>query len=157
MLYSSIDIYLIENIKIKLERRDRMKRLAGLLLAITLLIVFSSSAYAQNPAAKLGRGVVNSLTGLWELPKDILTTYKSEGGPKALTIGFARGLVMGVYRTLVGLYEVVTFVIPAPAGYRAITDPPTLITSQTLEAENPGMRKDFRPLSSEYEGKTRRK
>ncbi|MBL7068959.1 MAG: exosortase system-associated protein, TIGR04073 family [Candidatus Omnitrophica bacterium] len=134
-----------------------MKRIGSVILVMTLVISLASSAYAQTPAVKLNRGLVNALTGLWELPVDVLRTCKQEGAPKGLTVGLVRGLVMGVYRTLVGIYEVVTFPVPAPAGYRPITDPPTLLTSETLEPANPEMRGDFRPLSSAYEGTTRKK
>jgi len=134
-----------------------MKRIGIVILVMTLAVSLASSVYAQTPAAKLGRGLVNTLTGLWELPVDVLKTCKAEGAPKGLTIGLMRGLVTGVYRTLVGIYEVVTFPVPAPAEYRPITDPPTLLTSETLEPANPEMRGDFRPLSSSYEGKTRKK
>ena len=72
-----------------------------------------------------------------------------------LTVGLARGIGWGVYRTLVGVYEIMTFPIPAPAGYEAITDPPTLLTSDTLQPSDPAMRSDFRPLSDEIEGKTK--
>jgi len=134
-----------------------MKRLTSVLLAIALITSFASAGYAQNPPAKLTRGLVNTFTGIWELPINVLKMCKSEGAPKGLTIGVVQGVAWGVYRTLVGLYEVVTFPIPAPAGYAAITDPATLLTSETLETGDPSLRGDFRPLSSEYEGKTRRK
>ena len=133
-----------------------MKSIVSVLLAITLLITFTSMGYAQSPPAKLGRGLVNTLTGFLELPLNVLRTYKSDGWPKGLTIGFARGLAMGVYRTLVGIYEVVTFVIPMPKDYSAITTPPTLLTSETLVPGYPAARKDFRPLSSEYGQQTPR-
>lgn len=133
-----------------------MKRIASVLLVITLSISFATAGYAQNPPAKLGRGLINTLTGMWELPVNILKTCKSEGAATGLTVGLVRGLVLGVYRTLVGVYEVVTFPIPAPADYKAITVPPTLITYETLERADPAMRKDFRPLSGEIEGTTRK-
>lgn len=133
-----------------------MRRIASIVLVMAFVVTIVSPVSAQTPAAKLGRGLVNTLTGLWEWPVDILKTTKAEGPAKGLTIGFARGLATGLYRTLVGVYEVISFPVPAPAGYESITNPPTLITSDTLEAENPTMRKDFRPLSSEYEGKTKK-
>lgn len=134
-----------------------MRRIASIVLVMAFVVTLVSPVCAQTPAAKLGRGLVNTLTGLWELPIDVLKTCKAEGAPKGLTIGVGRGLVTGLYRTLVGVYEVISFPVPAPAGYEPITNPPTLITSDTLEADNPTMRKDFRPLSTELEGKTEKK
>ena len=130
-----------------------MKKLIGVFLVLALVICFTSSGYAQTPQAKLGRGLINTLTGIWEVPIDVLKTCKSEGAPKGLSIGLVRGLATAAYRTLVGLYEVVTFAIPAPADFAAITNPAILLTAETLEMADPSMRKDFRPLSSELEGK----
>ena len=65
-----------------------------------------------------------------------------------LTVGLGKGLALGAYRTLVGLYEIVTFAIPMPAEYSAITDPPTLMTSETLEEEDPSLREDLLPPGS---------
>ncbi len=133
-----------------------MKHIVGILLVITLITGFASLGYAQNPGVKLGRGVINTLTGIWELPINVLRTYKSEGGPKGLSIGVTEGFLAGLYRTMIGVYEVVTFPFPVPPGYEAITDPPTLLTYETLEEADPASRKDFRPLSSEYEEQTPR-
>jgi putative exosortase-associated protein (TIGR04073 family) len=134
------------------ERRDIMKRIASLLLVAVLITTFTTAGYAQTPQAKLGRGLANTLTGLLEVPLQTIRTCEADGAPKGLTIGLARGVVLGIYRTLVGIYEVVTFPIPAPADYRPITEPPTLLTSETLVPEDPSMRSDFRPLGSQLEG-----
>ncbi len=131
-----------------------MRKIGSIILAIAFIASFVTAGYAQSPPEKLGRGLVNTFTGFWEVPSVMLRMCKSDGAPKGLTIGLGRGIAMGLYRTLVGVYEVLSFAIPAPAGYEPITDPPTLITSETLEPDNPTMRSDFRPLSSEYEGKT---
>lgn len=130
-----------------------MKRIVGVFLVITLIIAFASVGYAQNPPAKLGRGLLNTFTGLWEIPVNVIRTCKSEGAPMGLTVGLAKGVAWGLYRTLVGVYEVITFAIPYPPDYSAITDPPTLLTSETLVPEDPAMRSDFRPLGSEIEYK----
>ena len=132
-----------------------MKRVVSLLITIALITSFTTLGYTQTPQAKLGRGLVNTLTGLLEIPSNELKTCKSDGAPIGLTVGLAKGIALGLYRTLVGVYEVVTFALPAPAGYEAITDPPTMLTSATLVPEDPSMRSDFRPLAEEVEGKTR--
>lgn len=129
-----------------------MKRLVSLFMVVALIVSFSSVGYAQNPPAKLGRGIVNTLTGFWELPIKILKTCKSDGMPVGLTVGMAKGIGWSLYRTAVGLYEIVTFPIPAPAGYEAITDPPTLLTSETLEPDDPSMAINFSPLKKELSG-----
>jgi len=134
-----------------------MKRLTSLLLVIALVLSVAHVGYAQTAPKKLGRGIINTLTGIMEVPADVLKTSKAEGVPMGITVGLGRGLVKGICRTLAGLYEIVTFPIPAPAEYAPITDPEILLTSETLKMEEPSMRSDFRPLSSELEGKTVRK
>ena len=127
-----------------------MKKVIGILVVIMVLAV-ASSAFAQDPGSKLFRGLINTATGFLEFPITVYKTSVNDGYPKGLTYGLARGLVNGVYRTLVGLYEIVTFPIPAPAGYESIMDPETIFSGETLESANPSMRSDFRPLSSELE------
>lgn len=129
-----------------------MKRIASVFLTITLIVGLASTGFAQDPTAKLTRGAVNALTGLLEVPATVLKMCKNEGAPKGLSTGLLTGLVMGVRRTVVGLYEVLTFAIPVPAGYKAMTDPETLLTSETLQMEDPSMRSDFRPLGAEISG-----
>ena len=134
-----------------------MKRIACLILVIALITGITTSGYAQNPPVKLGRGILNTLTGFWEVPSQMLRTCKNEGVPKGLTIGLAKGIAWGLYRTVAGLYEIVTFVIPIPFGYEPITDPAILLTEETLEMDDPAMRGDFRPLEEEISGKSGRR
>lgn len=126
-----------------------MKKILSVLLIFTIISI-APAAYAQDPGSKLLRGVVNTVSGFLELPFTIYKVSKAEGYPTGLTLGLGKGLVNSVYRTVVGLYEVVTFPIPAPAGYESILTPDTLL--ETLETDNPSMRKDFTPLSSELKG-----
>jgi len=125
-----------------------MRQILSILIVVAIISV-ASLAYAQDPGTKLCRGFVNATTGLLELPITIFKTSKNEGYPTGLTLGVGEGLFNGVYRTLVGVYEVITFPIPAPAGYKAVLSPDTLWTSETLHKENPKMRSDFSLLSDE--------
>lgn len=131
-----------------------MKKAVSLVIVTVLLVSFSSVSYAQNPPVKLGRGILNVLTGFWEVPLNMIRICKSDGMPKGLTIGLAKGVGMSLYRTVVGVYEILSFAIPAPADYAAITDPPTLMTSETLNPEDPSMRGDFSPLRDDIQGKS---
>jgi len=73
---------------------------------------------------KLGRGVANMLTFPLELPNQMTKINKSDGPVAALTYGFMKGCVAGVFRLIVGVYEVISFPIPLPEFYRPImTDP----------------------------------
>ena len=125
-----------------------MKHVFSVVLVLTIIFL-ASSAFAQDPGSKLFRGLLNTTTGFLELPITIWQTSKNEGYPTGLTIGLGKGLVNSVYRTLVGVYEVVTFPIPAPAGYESILTPGTLWTGETLENADPAMRGDFKPLGAD--------
>ncbi|MEE8360222.1 MAG: exosortase system-associated protein, TIGR04073 family [Candidatus Omnitrophota bacterium] len=128
-----------------------MKKIISIVIAVCFIVSFTSLGYAQNAPAKLGRGILNTLTGFWEVPLKMIRISKVEGMPMGLTIGLLKGLGWGVYRTGVGIYEILTFAIPAPAGYESIMDPATLFTSETM-AGDPSMRSDFRPLSDQLSG-----
>jgi putative exosortase-associated protein (TIGR04073 family) len=125
-----------------------MKRVVSIILAIALITSFTSLGYAQNAPTKLGRGILNTFTGLLEVPLKVIRISKSDGMPIGLTLGLAKGIGWALFRTSVGIYEVLTFIIPAPAGYEPITDPPTLFTSETM-AGDPSMSIDFAPLSGQ--------
>lgn len=88
-------------------------------MAITTgaLLGMGGSVWAQDPIHKMGRGVVNVITGWIELPKQI-SLGKEEENP---VVGIGQGLLKGAGLTLlrmgVGLYEAVTFPIPYPRDF----------------------------------------
>ena len=73
---------------------------------------------------KLGRGVSNALLGWTEIPLGVQqhSTPTDAGG--SFITGAAHGVVKGLVRTGVGLYETVTFFLPYPEHYAPIL--PTL-------------------------------
>lgn len=77
-----------------------------------------------DPLKKLGRGLANLLTFPIEIPNQISKTNNCDGPMAAATYGLVKGVVMGTFRAVVGAYEVVTFPVPLPEGYKPIlTDP----------------------------------
>ena len=72
---------------------------------------------------KLGRGVSNIVTSIFEFPKSIQETLYEDGIIAAGTYGILDGVYKFTLRTLVGVYEVATFPIPFPADYAPIVDP----------------------------------
>ncbi len=84
-----------------------------------------STAHALGSTAgdKLTRGLANTFQGILEVPRNISNTTQTQGLLTGVTVGLGKGLGYGVLRTLVGLYEVVTFPIPVPAGYAPIIHP----------------------------------
>lgn len=77
----------------------------------------------REALAKLVRGLVNVLTGWVEIPKRVHETSEESGPGTGFTLGMIRGLGYGLTRTLGGLYEMVTFPVPAPPGYQPVMRP----------------------------------
>lgn len=80
-------------------------------------------ARADTPADKFGRGLSNLALGSMEIPAQIIQEDRRRGPFWAASLGFAKGVGGFVTRTLVGVYEVVTFPAPVPRGYRPILAP----------------------------------
>ena len=103
-----------------------------LALAAFLLVGIAAPARAEGEepnetgrliAQKLGRGMINTVTGWVEIPKQIILQKQETNGWDAATKGFAKGIVHAFARTAVGAYEIVTFPIGVPEGYRPIISP----------------------------------
>ena len=76
----------------------------------------------QNALRKLGRGFANVLFGVIEVPNQI-TKASSEQGGGAIPYGVGKGFVRWIGRELVGVYEIVTFAVPVPKGYKPVMKP----------------------------------
>ncbi len=77
-----------------------------------------------HPAAqKLGRGIGNIATGWMEIPATMEKRYTPQDAPTAIFTGLTYGLLKGVARTAVGVYETVTCAIPYPENYAPILPP----------------------------------
>lgn len=100
---------------------------------ITVLACFlgfsSSPVFAEEeplalqPAKKLARGVTNLATGWLEVPKQVYEVGREEGWLVGLARAPFDGLGMSVARTVAGMYEMVTFPIPAPFDYQPLLEP----------------------------------
>ena len=99
-------------------------RKAILTLAVTVIIfsLIIGPCFA-DPLRKLGRGLTNAATGLIEIPKQVITISKNDNLLLGLTWGWVKGIAVGLLRTASGIYETVTFPIPAPAEYQPIMEP----------------------------------
>ena len=82
-------------------------------------------SYHVHPAlTKLGRGVGNALGGWLEVPLNISQRMSSSDTGGSFFTGVAYGLIKGVVRTGVGVYETATFFLPYPEDFAPIL--PTL-------------------------------
>ena len=71
---------------------------------------------------KLGRGIGNTLFGVVEVPNQITKAHAEHGGG-AFFYGTGKGLFRWIGRELVGVYEIITFPLPLPSGYKPIMQP----------------------------------
>ena len=98
-----------------------------ILISIIFLVFLASSVppiHAEdNFARKLGRGCANLFLGWLEIPKEVGDTLEDEGEVAACFAAPFTGLVKGLIRTVVGAYEIITFPIPIPGGYRPVLEP----------------------------------
>jgi putative exosortase-associated protein (TIGR04073 family) len=77
----------------------------------------------QNALRKLGRGCANVLFGITEVPNQYTKAVSENGGGAGLTYGLPRGILCWLGRELVGVYEIVTFPLPLPSGYKPVIKP----------------------------------
>lgn len=77
----------------------------------------------HNALRKLCRGCANLLFGITELPHQIIKTTTDQGGAAGCTYGVGKGLARFVARELVGAYEVISFPVPYPRGYKPVMKP----------------------------------
>ena len=96
-----------------------MTRRSVLPLAVMLSLVVSGSpvAWAQDPIHKMGRGVVNVLTGWIEIPKQLHLGSQDENPVTGIGRGLLKGAGLTILRGGVGLYEALTFPLPYPKDY----------------------------------------
>jgi putative exosortase-associated protein (TIGR04073 family) len=74
-------------------------------------------AWAQDPIHKMGRGLVNLLTGWIELPKQIHLGSRDDNPVVGLGRGLLKGAGLTILRSGVGIYESLTFPLPYPQGF----------------------------------------
>lgn len=80
--------------------------------------------YNLQPAVtKLGRGVANTMFGWLEVPETIHARWTPNDLGTGFFTGLGVGILKGVVRTGVGLYEMVTFFLPYPEGFAPILPP----------------------------------
>jgi len=110
--------------------------LLTLLLVSCYLLPFSAFAAETPPVnspdawSKLGRGLGNILFCPFEiLYQPSVIAKRGERWPVAFLGGASKGMLFMGVRGLAGVYEVVTFPVPLPAGYKPILKPEFIIPS----------------------------
>jgi len=114
-----------------------MKKMFALCLILVALTVFpDTSAHANGPFHKLGRGFINTATGWMDVFYHANKKFREYDndvfqGMAAVPEGIIRAFV----RTSVGIYETLTFPFPIPENYEIIVEP-EFVFSQTDPYEN---------------------
>jgi putative exosortase-associated protein (TIGR04073 family) len=122
----------------------RLPKIVNALLAVFIAVFMMAAPVAQNMASaqpmastelerensdinkmfhKLGRGVVNVLTGWVEIPKTIAKEWTKTDPITGTVTGAFKGVVVAIARTFVGFYEVISFPFPVPSDYQVIMEP----------------------------------
>ena len=101
----------------------KMRKALSILVAIIILFNLMLRPCSADPLRKLGRGVVNILTGIVEIPKKVYLVSKQENALMGMTWGLLNGTAVGLLRTVTGVYEMLTFPIPVPAEYEPMIHP----------------------------------
>ena len=112
-------------------RAHTTKRIRFLCLAAPILALLATpiAAFAEDPVQeltatrKLGRGFMGILTGVFELPGNMVQEGREHGVLYGATVGLLMGTGKFVARELIGVYEVVTAQFQAPPGYQPILEP----------------------------------
>ena len=95
-------------------RRQRVLRFA---LACGIMLGTVPAAWAQDPIHKMGRGVVNVLTGWIEVPKQLHMGAQHENPVTGIGQGLFKGVSLTVLRLGTGIFEALTFPIPYPKDF----------------------------------------
>ncbi len=110
-----------------MEGRKNARRVfnaAAALLAISgLLAAGCVPAYAGDPLTKLGRGLSNTATGWLEFFKEIGLQVDHSGHMAGLFVGPIKGAAKAAGRTMAGVYDTLTFLIPFPEDYGPLIEP----------------------------------
>ena len=101
---------------------------AGVAAFVLIGLVSLGTAAEDDAFTKFGRGMSNIVLSPGELYTQPWLLSKDHATSVAIFGGFSKGIAMIVAREVVGIYEVLTFPLPFPKGYRPIIKPVTPFT-----------------------------
>lgn len=89
----------------------------------TVTTTYESSGPQYMAGDKLARGFANVFTSPLEVPRNVQNMTEAQGVLVGWTGGLAQGIGMTALRILVGAYEIITFPVPLPEGYKPVLEP----------------------------------
>ncbi|MFH1395034.1 MAG: exosortase system-associated protein, TIGR04073 family [Candidatus Omnitrophota bacterium] len=102
-----------------------MKKFLKILL-LSLFVITTTGCPSSHAGAfrKLGRGISNTLTGWAEIFFSVNKKFREHDNNVAQGLtALPEGIVRAGTRTILGVYETLTFPIPVPANYETIMYP----------------------------------
>jgi len=100
------------------------------ILAAAPAFAMDAGQYASGAGSKLGRGVVNTVTGWGEIPVRTIDGSRADGFSGGVG-GFFKGIGFSVVRTLAGAFEIATFWAPVPERFEPVMEPATVFDMAT--------------------------
>ena len=99
--------------------------LKGIIVCVVVLMILNmaSDSYAQSMSKKLNRGLINILTGWFEVPKNMSVAISKRDFVSAFFIGLPKGCWMTIVRTGAGVYDTLTCSFPIPKDYEPLLEP----------------------------------
>lgn len=95
-----------------------------MLLVFCMIFVFvCQSGFADDPIRKLSRGLANTTFGWLEIFAEVFRESERSHDFLGLMAAPFKGIAKAIGRTVVGVYEVTTFIIPIPSRYRPLIEP----------------------------------
>lgn len=94
-----------------------MKKIFQSLLVIFVLFFSGpyaamADSYPENVVRKFENGAANAVSGFMEIPKNVMIASREEGPLYGMTFGLVAGILHTVGRTLYGILDMATFMIP---------------------------------------------
>ena len=102
-----------------------MERLIKVMLLVFCLIFLfvGQKSFAGDPIRKLSRGLVNTTFGWLEVFAEVFRESERSSEIGGWVVAPFKGIAKAIGRTVVGIYEVATFIIPLPSRYRPLIEP----------------------------------
>ncbi len=89
----------------------------------SVVLAEEHQSYTTGALRKLGRGVSNIATCPLELIRMTTLVGRRDGNIAALSVGLIQGTWRTALRGIAGAYEVTTFLIPLPRGFKPVMTP----------------------------------
>jgi putative exosortase-associated protein (TIGR04073 family) len=126
--------------------------LLAVILAVTVPVHADQQPemIAEKMAVKFTRGLANTATCIVELPKQSILTVRDMGGV-GYVVGPAKGVIMTLYRGIIGMTEALFFLVPQPGYYDPMIEPTYVWEGWEPKRDMSGMTPQTSPAAARQE------